>query len=56
MPECRYCGKWFRSNKGLKTHITKSHTSRTGIGGRMINPMTIDPLGKMERRQKRRRR
>ena len=54
MPECKYCGKWYRSNKSLKIHITKTHTSKTGIGGRIVNPMSIDPLGKMQRRQRRR--
>ena len=56
MPECPHCGKWYRSNKGLKTHITKSHTSRGPLGGRMINPMSIDPYGKMQRRADRNRR
>ncbi|HIE30818.1 MAG TPA: hypothetical protein EYP67_00330 [Methanosarcinales archaeon] len=56
MPECRYCGKWFRSNKGLKQHITKMHTDKTIFGDRYIDPSTIDPLGAMKEREKRRKR
>ena len=55
MPECPYCGKWFRSNKGLKQHIAKSHTSH-GPLGRVLNPMTFDFLGAVERRIKRKQR
>jgi hypothetical protein len=55
MPECQYRGKWFRSNKGLKTHITKSHTTNIGVGGNVLNPFTFDPFGKMERQKKEKR-
>lgn len=54
MPECKYCGKWFKSNKGLKLHITKMHTSKSIFGGRSIDPLTIDPIGAMEERERRR--
>ncbi|RLI84806.1 MAG: hypothetical protein DRO98_08185 [Archaeoglobales archaeon] len=52
MPECPHCGKWFRSNKGLKQHITKVHTVDTPLG-RVFDPSTIDPIEAMERRAKR---
>ncbi len=54
MPECQYCGKWFRSKKGLNSHITKAHTTKNVFGGRSVDITSFDPLGKMERRQKRR--
>ncbi len=56
MPECPYCGKWFRSNKALKQHITKAHTVKTGMGTRMLAIGTVEPFGAMERRAKRRKR
>ena len=56
MPECPYCGKWFRSKKGLRTHITKSHTMELPTGARVLDPTTLDPLGAMERRAERARR
>ena len=54
MPDCKYCGKWFRSNKGLNQHITKMHTSESIFGGRSIDIMKIDPIGAMEERERRR--
>lgn len=56
MPECPHCGKWYRSNKGLKTHITKSHTYIGSLGGKMFNPLSIDMIGKIQRRTDRNKR
>ena len=53
MPECPYCGRWFRSKKGLKVHITKAHTSII-LGERILDPTKFDILGALERRAKRR--
>ncbi len=53
MPECPYCGKWYKTKAGLKQHITKSHTSKLPFGDRIIDPMTFDPLGRIERKAKR---
>ncbi|NJE79577.1 C2H2-type zinc finger protein [Thermococcus sp. GR4] len=53
MPECPYCGKWFRTKKGLQQHITKTHYVKLPGGGKMIDPTTIDILGKMEREAER---
>jgi len=50
MPECPYCGRWFRTKRGLNQHITKVHKDE--FGG--INPLTVDPIGVIERRNKRR--
>jgi uncharacterized C2H2 Zn-finger protein len=25
MPECPYCGRWFKTKRGLETHIAKVH-------------------------------
>jgi len=54
MPDCKYCGKWFRSNKGLNLHITKMHTSESIFGNKIIDPFKVDPIGAMEEREKRR--
>ena len=55
MPECPYCGRWFRTKKGLNQHISRAHT--TDIGGeKMLNPLTFDIFGAMERRKERRKR
>ena len=58
IPECPYCGKWYRSNKSLKQHITKTHTMDTPMG-RVVNPVTFDFVGgfirKVERRKRRKR-
>lgn len=53
MPECRYCGKWYKSNKGLNLHITKMHTSEGPFGNRIVDIGTIDPIGAMEERGRR---
>lgn len=53
MPECPYCGKWYRSNKALKQHITKAHTSRDFLGGRFLDPFKTDSLGAVQRRMER---
>jgi len=53
MPECPYCGRWFRSKKGLKIHITKAHTYESVGGIRMLDVSSFDFLGAMERRRKR---
>jgi len=53
MPECPYCGRWFKTKRGLQQHIAKSHSMKMPFGGRMIDPSTIDPIGKMERRAER---
>jgi len=42
MPECPYCGRWFKTERGLNQHIAKSHESRIG-DIRFIDPTTIDP-------------
>lgn len=55
MPECPYFGEWFRSNKGLKQHVAKIHEI-SFAGEKMLNPLTLDPLGAMEKRAERRRR
>jgi hypothetical protein len=56
MPECQYCGKWFRTKRGLKQHITKAHTTEIPFSGRVLDPTTFDFLGAMERREERRKR
>lgn len=56
MPECPYCGRWFKTKRGLQQHIAKSHSVKTPFGGRMIDPSTIDIWGKMEREAERARR
>ena len=53
MPECPYCGRWFKTKRGLQQHIAKSHSVKMPFGGRMIDPSTIDIFGKMERESKR---
>lgn len=55
LPECPYCGRWFRTKRGLKTHIAKVHMVDDGFGGRVLNPFSIDLLGAAERRMKRKR-
>lgn len=52
MPECPYCGRWFKTKRGLKQHIAKSHEVDFG-GVRVLDPMTIDPFGAAERRAER---
>ena len=52
MPECPYCGKWFKTKRGLKQHITKAHTFEFA-GERVLDPMTFDPIGAAERRAER---
>jgi hypothetical protein len=49
MPECPYCGRWFRSKKGLSQHIGKIHKDSFGN----INPLTFDPIGSIKRREER---
>ena len=41
MPRCPYCNRWFRTKRGLKQHITKSHTSDV-MGIRILDPFTFD--------------
>ncbi len=53
MPECPYCGKWFRSKKGLQQHITKTHKTTNMFGEKVIDPCSVDPIGKIERRAER---
>ena len=48
MPKCPYCGRWFKTKRGLKQHITKSHTDCFGV----IDPGTIDPFGTARKRKK----
>ena len=52
MPECPYCGKWFKTKRGLKQHIAKVHTTKVGEV-RVVNPLTVDPLGAIERKMER---
>ncbi|AAB90067.1 MULTISPECIES: C2H2-type zinc finger protein [Archaeoglobus] len=52
MPECPYCGRWFKTKRGLNQHIAKSHETKFG-GVRVLDPTTIDPLGAAERRAER---
>lgn len=52
MPECPYCGRWFKTKAGLKQHIAKSHE----IHIRFLDPTTVDPLGAVKRRAKRKKR
>lgn len=52
MPECPYCGKVFKTEKGLRQHITKVHKEKTEFG-QVLDPSTIDIEGKLERRAKR---
>ena len=44
MPECPYFGEWFRSNKGLKQHIAKTHEVKF-LGGKILDFSTVDQLG-----------
>ena len=59
MPKCPYCGRWFRTRRGLRTHIGKVHMVDDVFGGRVLDPSTVDPWGyaerEMERAKKRRR-
>ena len=50
MPECPHCGRWFKTKGGLKQHISRSHTVNV-LGTKILDPSTIDPIGKMERRE-----
>ena len=43
MPRCPYCNEWFKTNQGLKTHITKAHTSEI-LGQKFIDPFKIGPF------------
>ncbi|AEY69075.1 zinc-finger domain protein [Thermococcus prieurii virus 1] len=45
MPECPYCGKWFKTKKGLQQHITKVHKVDTPFG-KVLDPSTFDFMGK----------
>ncbi len=56
MPECPYCGRWFRSKKGLRIHIARKHTYKLPTGERVLDPFSFDILGAIERREERRRR
>ena len=31
MPECPYCGKWFKTKKGLNVHISKMHALEKNV-------------------------
>ncbi|GAB6134536.1 C2H2-type zinc finger protein [Thermococcus prieurii] len=52
MPECPYCGKWFKTKKGLQQHITKVHKVDTPFG-KVLDPSTFDFMGKMKREEER---
>jgi len=52
MPECPYCGKWFKTKRGLQQHIAKVHKEKTPFGD-ILDPTTFDPIEKMEREAKR---
>ncbi|RLG41231.1 MAG: hypothetical protein DRN78_04490 [Thermoproteota archaeon] len=59
MPRCPICGRWFRSNKGLKTHMAKVHSMKA-MADRMMKAaeeMLIGPRKKSSgKRRKRRKR
>ena len=50
MPECPYCGKWFKTKKGLEQHITKVHKVDTPFG-KALNPASFDFMGKLRERK-----
>jgi len=52
MPECPYCGKWFRGNTHLKQHIIKVHTTKGVLGERTLNPFSIDVLAQLREDEK----
>ena len=54
MPECPYCGRWFKTKRGLKQHISKSHMMDMGFT-KVLDLGSIDPLGAAERRAERQR-
>jgi len=56
MPKCPYCGRWFRTKRGLKIHIGKVHMTRGVFGERVPDILSIDPLGILDREMKRMRR
>ncbi len=56
MPECQYCGRWFKSKKALRLHIIKTHTTIGLLGEKTFNPFSIDILGIARRREERVRR
>ena len=52
MPECPYCGKWFKTKRGLEQHITKVHKVDTPFG-KALNPGSFDFTGKLKREEER---
>ncbi|WP_099209186.1 hypothetical protein [Thermococcus henrietii] len=52
MPECPYCGKWFKTKKGLQQHITKVHKVDTPFG-KALDYSTFDFMGKLKREEER---
>ncbi len=52
MPECPYCGKWFKTKRGLEQHITKVHKVDTPFG-KALDPSTFDFMGKLKREEER---
>ena len=52
MPECPYCGKWFKTKRGLEQHITKVHKVNTPFG-KTLDYSSFDFVGKMKREQER---
>ena len=50
MPNCPYCGRWFKTKRGLKQHITKVHTDSFGT----IDPMTINPFNTTKNKRRKR--
>ena len=52
MPECPYCGKWFKTKRGLEQHITKVHKVNTPFG-KALDYSSFDFVGKMRREQER---
>jgi uncharacterized C2H2 Zn-finger protein len=52
VPECPYCGKWFKTKRGLEQHITKVHKIDTPFG-KALNPASFDFMGKLKREEER---
>jgi len=56
VPRCPYCGRWFRTRRGLNVHISKSHSLAKAIDEAIEGMLSIPGTKSRPKKRKRSRR